>query len=69
MQRQNPRIIRTEEDEESQPQEPENIFNKNTEKIVPNLKKEMPMNIQETYKIRLDQKRKPSCNKIIKTKH
>ena len=37
---------------------PENIFNKIIEGNFPNLKKEMPMNIQEAYRTpnRLDQK-------------
>ena len=35
----------------------------------PNIKREMPMNIQEAYRTpnRLDQKRNTSCNIIIKT--
>ena len=39
------------------------------EENFPDLKKEMPMNIQEAYKTpnRLDQKRNPSCHIIIKT--
>ena len=42
--------------EESQFQDPENIFNKVIEENFPNLKKEMPINIQETNitSIRLD---------------
>ena len=48
---------------------PANIFNKIIEENFPNLKKEMPMNIPETYRIsnRLDQKRNSSCHIIIKT--
>jgi hypothetical protein len=48
---------------------PVNIFNKIMEENFPNLKKEMPMNIQETYRTpnRLDQKRISSCHIIIKT--
>jgi uncharacterized coiled-coil protein SlyX len=41
---------------------PANIFNKIIEENIPNLKKEMPMNIQEAYRTpnRLDQKRTSS---------
>ena len=48
---------------------PANIFNKIIEENFPNLKKEMPMNIQEAYRTpnRLDQKRNSSCHIIIKT--
>ena len=54
MKRPNLRIIN--ESEESQLQETENIFNKILEENVSNLKKEMPINIQEAYRtpIRLD---------------
>jgi hypothetical protein len=54
--------------EESQLQGPENIFNKIIEEKFPNLKKKMPINIQEFYKtpIKLDQKRKSSHHIIIK---
>jgi hypothetical protein len=40
---------------------PVNIFNKIIEENLPNLKKEMPMNIQEAYRTpnRLDQKNTP----------
>jgi hypothetical protein len=46
-----------------------NIFNKIIEENFPNLKKEMPMNIQEAYRTpnRLGQKRKYSQHIIIKT--
>jgi hypothetical protein len=59
MKRPNLRIIGIEECEESQLQGPENIFNKIIEENFPNLKKEMPMNIQEAYRIpiNLDQKK------------
>jgi hypothetical protein len=62
------RIIEIEEGEESQIQGPENIFNKTVEENIPNVKKEMPINIQEAYRtpIRLNQKRKSSCHIIIK---
>jgi hypothetical protein len=46
-----------------------NSFNKIIDENFPNLKKEMPMNIQEAYRIpnRLDQKRNSSCHIMIKT--
>jgi hypothetical protein len=52
-----------------QPKGPVNIFNKIIEKNLPNLKKEMPMNIQEAYRNPkgLDQKRISSHHIIIKT--
>jgi hypothetical protein len=58
MKRPNLRIIGIEESEDSQLKGPINIFNKIIEENVPNLKKEMPMNIQEAYRTpnRLDQK-------------
>jgi hypothetical protein len=43
----NLRIIGIEEGQESHSQGPENILNKIIEDNVPNLKKEMPINIQE----------------------
>jgi hypothetical protein len=50
---------RCEESEDSQLKGPVNIFNKIIEEKFPNLKKEMPMSIKETYRTpnRLDQKR------------
>jgi hypothetical protein len=53
------RIIDIEEREDSH--QPVNIFNKIIEENFPNLKKELPMNIQEAYRTsnRLDQKRIP----------
>jgi hypothetical protein len=59
MRRPNLQIIGVDENEEFQLKGPENIFNKITEENIPNLKKEMPMNIQEAYRIpnRRDQKR------------
>ena len=61
------RIIEIEED--SQLQGPENIFNKIIEENLHNLKKDVPVNIQEPYRTpnRFDQKRKSSCHIIIKT--
>ena len=48
--RPNLRIIGIEESEDSQLKGPINIFNKIIEENVPNLKKEMPLNIQEAYR-------------------
>ena len=58
----NLRIIGIDENEDFQLKGPVNIFNKIIKEIFPNLKKEMPMNIQEDYKTpnRLDQKRNSS---------
>jgi hypothetical protein len=50
MRRPNLRIIGIEESEDSQLKGPVNIFNKIIEENFPNLKKEMPMNIQEAYR-------------------
>jgi hypothetical protein len=63
------RIIGMEESEDSKIKGPVNIFNKIIEENFPNLKKEMPMNIQEAYITpnRFDQKRNSSCHIIIKT--
>jgi chromosome segregation ATPase len=57
------------EKEDFQLKGPVNIFNKIIEENFPNLKKEMPMNIQEAYRTpnRLDQKRNSSHHIIIKT--
>ena len=51
--------IIVDENEDFQLKGPANIFNKIIEENFPNLKKEMPMNIQEAYRTpnRLDQKR------------
>ena len=54
MRRPNLRIIGIEEREGSQIQGPVNIFNKIIEDNFPNLKKEMPMNIQEASRIKID---------------
>jgi hypothetical protein len=69
MRRPNLRIISIQESEDSQFKGPVNIFNKIIEENLPNLKKEMPMNIQEVYRTlnRLDQKRNSSCHIIVKT--
>ena len=68
MKRPNLRIIGIEEGEQVQLKSTENIFNKIIEENFPNLKKDMPMKIQEAYRtpIRLDQKKSP-CHIIIKT--
>ena len=60
MKRLNLRMIGTEEGEVSLLKELESIFNKIIKENLPNLKKEMSINIQEAYKTptRLDQKRK-----------
>jgi len=50
MRRSNLRIIGIEESEDSQLKGPVNIFNKIIEENFPNLKKEMPINIQEAYR-------------------
>ena len=64
----NLRIIGIEESEDSKLKGPVNIVNKIIEENFTNIKKEMPMNIQETYRTpnrlytpnRLDQKRNSS---------
>jgi hypothetical protein len=60
--RPNLRIIGLYENEDFQLKWPVNIFNKIIEENFPNLKKEMPMSIQEAYKTpyRLDHKRNSS---------
>jgi hypothetical protein len=50
MKRSNLRIVGIEEGEESHLQGQENIFNNIIEEYVPKLNKEMPINIQETYR-------------------
>jgi hypothetical protein len=58
MKRSNLRVL----EDDSQLKGPENIFNKIIEENFPNLKKEMPINVQEANRTpnRLDQKRKSS---------
>jgi len=70
MRRSHLRIIGIEESEDSQLKGPVNIFNKIIEENFPNLKKEMPINIQEAYRTpnRLDQKRNSSCHIVVKTR-
>jgi hypothetical protein len=57
------------ENEDFQLKERANSFNKIIEENIPNLKKEMPMNIQEAYRTpnRLDQKRNFSRHIIMRT--
>ena len=66
-----PNLIRIsiEQSEDLQLKGPANIFNNIIEENFPNLKKEMPMNIQETYRIpnRLEQKRDSSHHITVKT--
>ena len=47
-------IIVIEESEYSQLKEPVNIFNKSIGENFPNVKKEMPVNIQEAYRPQID---------------
>jgi hypothetical protein len=63
------RVIGVDENEDFQLKGPANIFNKIIEENFPNLKKEMPMNMQEAYRTpnRLDQKRNSSRHIIIRT--
>ena len=51
MRRPNLQIIGVDENEDFQLKGPANIFNKIIEENFPNIKKDMPMNIQEAYKI------------------
>jgi hypothetical protein len=63
--------IEVDENEDFQLKGPANIFNKIIEENFPNLKKEMPMNIQEAYRTpnRLDHKRNSTRHIIIRTKY
>jgi hypothetical protein len=69
MRRPNLRIIGIEESKDSQLLGPVHIFNKIIEENFPNLKKEMPIHIQEDDRTpnRLDHKRNYSCHIILKT--
>ena len=71
MRRPNLRIIGVDENEDFQLKGPANIFNKIIEENFPNLKNDMPMNIQEDYRTpnRLDQKRNSYRHIIIRTKN
>jgi hypothetical protein len=62
-------IIGVDENEDFQLNGPANIFNKIIEENIANLKKEMPMNIQEAYRTpnQLDQKRNSSRHIINRT--
>ena len=68
MRRPNLSIIGIEESEDSQLKGPVNIFKKIIEENFPNLKKEMPIIIEEAYRTpnRLDQKRNSYCHMIVK---
>ena len=67
----NLRIIGAEEGEEIELKDPENIVNKIIEENFPNLKKDIPMKVQEAYRTpnRLDQKKIPSPYNNQNTKH
>ena len=69
MRRPNLRIIGIDDKVDFQLKGPINIFNKIIEENFPNLKNDMPLNIQEAYRTpnRLDQKRNSSHHIIIKT--
>jgi hypothetical protein len=69
MRRPNLRIIGIKESKGSQLKGPVNICNKIIEENFPNLKKEMPMNMQKAYRTpyRLNQKRNSSYHIIVKT--
>ena len=68
MRKPNLRIIGVDENEHFQLKGTANIFNKIIEENFPNLKKDMPMIIQEAYRTtnRLDEKRNSSRHKIIR---
>jgi hypothetical protein len=68
MRRPNLRKIDIDANEDFQLKEAVHIFNKIIEENFPNLKKEMPMNIQEAYRTpnRVDQKRNSSQHIIIR---
>jgi hypothetical protein len=68
MRRPNLRITGIRESEDSQLKGPVNIFNNIIEENFPNLKKEMPMNIQEAYRTSNRLKRKRNSSHHIITK-
>jgi hypothetical protein len=70
MRRPNLNIIDIDENEDFQLEGPVNIFNEIIEEKFRNLKKEMPMNIQETYRTlnRLEQKQIPLLHNNQNTK-
>jgi hypothetical protein len=67
MRRTNLRIMGIDKNKDFQLKGPVYIFNKIIEENFPNLKREMPMNIKEAYRIpsSLEQKRYSSCHIII----
>jgi hypothetical protein len=69
MRRSNLGILGIDENEDFQLKGPANIFNKIIEENFPNLKKEMPMKIQKSYRSpnRLDQRRNSSQHIILRT--
>ena len=69
MRKPNLRIIGIDESEDLQQKGPANTFNKIMKENFPNLKREIPMNIQEAYRTpnRLDLSRNTSRHIIIKT--
>jgi hypothetical protein len=69
MRRPNLQIIGVDENEDFQLKGPANIFNKIIEENFPNLKKEMPRNIQEAYRTskKLNQKRNSYRHIIFRT--
>ena len=69
MKRSNLRLTGIEKQEETQLKGPENIFNKVIEGDFPNLKKQMPIKVQEIYRTpnRLEQKRNYTQHIIILT--
>jgi hypothetical protein len=69
--RPNLQIIGVDENGDFQLKGPVNIFKKIVDENSPNMKKEMPVNIQEAYRTpnRLDQKRNSSRHIIIRTKN
>jgi hypothetical protein len=69
MRRPNLQIIAVDENEDFQLKGPVNIFKRIIEENFSNVKKEMPMNIQEAYRYpnRLDEKRNSSQHIIIRT--
>ena len=68
--RPNLRIIGVEE-EDLQLKGPENIFTKINEENFPNLKKDIPMKVQEAYRTpsRLDQEKASPCHIILKAQN
>ena len=61
MKRPNLRLIRIEENEDSQLKRPKNVFYKIIEENFPDLKKEMSIKVQEAYRTpnKWDQKKNP----------